>query len=215
MKKEENVINYYMLCNSLKDIIRTGWIDWNVERSRVESIAEHIYGVQQLAIAMYYQYDYNIDLYKVLVMLAIHETEEIFIGDLTQFQITKEEKNKIGHKAVHKMFNKIMPAENLEKLILEMDERKTNEAIFAHQCDKLECDLQAKIYGEEDCVDLNNQDNNESSRDPRIKGLLDTGMSFGEMWLTFGENIYNYDENFMNVSLYAKQNKIIKFRFTK
>lgn len=215
MKKEENVVNYYMLCNKLKDIIRTGWLNWNVERNRVESIAEHVYGVQQLAIVMYYQYGYDIDLYKVLVMLAIHETEEIFIGDLTQFEITKEEKNKIGHKAVHEMFSNIMPAIELEKLILEMDERKTKEALFAHQCDKLECDLQAKIYDEENCVDLNNRDSNETSKDPRVKKLLDSGMSFGEMWLTFGENIYNYDENFMNVSLYAKQNKITKFRFTK
>ena len=39
MEKAENVIKYYTLCNKLKDIIRTGWKDWNVKRERVESIA--------------------------------------------------------------------------------------------------------------------------------------------------------------------------------
>ena len=50
MSKEQNVINYYVLCNKLKNVIRTGWKDWNVQRDRVESVAEHIYGVQMLAI---------------------------------------------------------------------------------------------------------------------------------------------------------------------
>ena len=49
MKKEQKVLNYYVIC---KDVIRTGWKDWNVKRERIESVAEHIYSVQMLAIAM-------------------------------------------------------------------------------------------------------------------------------------------------------------------
>lgn len=52
MKKEQKVLNYYVICNQLKDVIRTGWKDWNVKRERIESVAEHIYSVQMLAIAM-------------------------------------------------------------------------------------------------------------------------------------------------------------------
>lgn len=35
MAREENVVNYYVLCNKLKNIIRTGWKDWNVQRERI------------------------------------------------------------------------------------------------------------------------------------------------------------------------------------
>lgn len=52
MKKEQKVLNYYVICNRLKDVIRTGWKDWNVKRERIESVAEYIYSVQMLAIAM-------------------------------------------------------------------------------------------------------------------------------------------------------------------
>lgn len=52
MKKEQKVLNYYVICNRLKDVIRTGWKDWNVKRDKIESVAEHIYSVQMLAIAM-------------------------------------------------------------------------------------------------------------------------------------------------------------------
>ncbi len=208
--KEEQVIKYYVLCNRLKNVIRTGWLDWHVSRNRVESIAEHIYGVQQLAISMKYTYNYDVDLYKVIMMLAIHESEEIFIGDLTEFQISKEEKNKIGHEAIKKLFNNILDANELESLILEFDERKTKEAFFAYQCDKLECDIQAKLYDEENCVRLDNQKDNASFHNPNVKELLDKNMSWGEMWLEFGRERYPYDENFRNVSKYVEKNKIME-----
>ena len=91
MSKEENVIKYYVMCNKLKNVIRTGCKIWNVERERVESVAEHIFGVQMLAIAMKSEYEYDIDIMKVVFMLAVHELGEIVIGDLTMFEISKEE----------------------------------------------------------------------------------------------------------------------------
>lgn len=42
MSKEENVIKYYVICNRLKNVIRTGWKTWHVKRERIESVAEHI-----------------------------------------------------------------------------------------------------------------------------------------------------------------------------
>ena len=89
MTKKENVINYYVLCNKLKNVIRTGWKDWNVQSDRIESVAEHIFGVQMLVLAMYSEYQYDIDIMKVIFMLAVHELGETVIGDLTQFQISK------------------------------------------------------------------------------------------------------------------------------
>ena len=38
-------------------------------------------------------------------MLAIHELGETVIGDLTQFQISREEKERIEHEAVHKILS--------------------------------------------------------------------------------------------------------------
>lgn len=208
MTKEERVLNYYVLCNKLKTVIRTGWKDWNVQKERIESIAEHIFGVQMLAIAMKSEYEYDIDIEKVIFMLAIHELGETIIGDLTLFQISKEEKEKIEHEAVHNILKDLLDGEILEKLFLEFDERKTKEAIFAYQCDKLECDLQCKLYDQEHTVDLNNQSNNNSLENERVKHLLETGESWSSMWLHFGQQMYPYDENFKAVSNYAINNEI-------
>lgn len=119
MSKEENVIRYYVLCNKLKNVIRTGWKDWHVDSERIESVAEHVFGVQMLAIAMNSEYEYNIDITKVIMMLAVHELEEILIGDLTQFQISKAEKKIIGHKAVEKVLTGLIDKKQIMDLILE------------------------------------------------------------------------------------------------
>lgn len=208
MKKEENVINYYVLCNKLKNVIRTGWKDWNVKRERLESVAEHIYSVQMLAIAMKSEFNYDIDIMKVIFMLAIHEIGEAVIGDLTMFQVTKEEKEKIEHEAVKNILKNLIDGKKINELFLEFEERKTNEAKFAYQCDKLECDLQSKLYDEEGCVDLNKQENNTTMNHPIVKELLDSGETWSNMWLKFGQRIYPYDENFRAVSNYAIENDI-------
>lgn len=208
MEKEQNVIRYYILCNKLKNIIRTGWQDWNVRRDRTESVAEHIYGVQMLAIAMKSEYEYDIDIMKVIFMLAIHELGEVLIGDLTRFQITKDEKAKLEHEAVHKILGNLMDGEQIEELFLEFEAQETKEAKFAYQCDKLECDLQCKLYDEEQCVDLGRQENNLTANDTQVKELLRTGASWSEMWLKFGQQVYPYDENFMAISKYALENKL-------
>ena len=208
MTREENVIKYYVLCNKLKNVIRTGWKDWKVQRDRIESVAEHIFGVQMLAIAMKSEFEYDIDIMKVIYMLAIHELGETVIGDLTQFQIDKKEKEKIEHEAVHKILASLIDGEEIEALFLEFDAHETPEAMFAYQCDKLECDIQCKLYDQEQCVDLTHQEGNNTVNDDTVKELLETGKSWSQMWLEFGQSRYPYDKNFLSVSNFVKDNDI-------
>ncbi len=209
MSKEEKVIRYYVLCNRLKNIIRKAWISWNVERTRLESVAEHVYSVQNLALMMYIQYNYDIDMEKVALMLACHEIGETVIGDINPFEMSREEKTRLEHEAVHDILKDFDSEDGyIERIFLEFDEKRTKEAKFAFLCDKLECDLQAKLYGEEGCIDLNHQEGNSIMNAPVVKKLLDEGNSFEEMWLKYGQMSYPYDENFRSVSNYALTHKI-------
>lgn len=222
MTQEENVVKFYVLCNKLKSVIRTGWKEWHVEKDRLESVAEHIYGVQMLALAMKDQYEYDVDIMKVIMMLSVHELEEIYIGDLTMFEISKAEKRKIGEQAVSKMLEDFMDPIKVEELIYEFEERKTNEALFAHLCDKLECDIQSKLYDEAGCMsytdgklDKKHTDDNVSSNNKLVQKLLGEGDTWSEMWLKFGQQTYNYDEDFLKVSNYVINNNISNFQKTK
>ena len=207
MQKEKNVIQYYVLCNKLKHIIRTGWIDWNVKKERIESVAEHIYGTQMLAIAIYSEYEEykDLDIMKIIFMLAIHELGETIIGDLTQFQISKEEKQKLEHQAVKNILKNLLKGEEINKLFIEFDSHITKEAKFAYMCDKLECDIQSKLY--EEYVDLNDQSNNKTINNKEVQELLKEN-SWSTMWLKFGQKKYNYDETFIKLSNYVIENDI-------
>lgn len=163
-----------------------------------------------LAIVMKSEFNYDIDIMKVIFMLAIHEIGEAIIGDITQFQISKKEKEKIEHDAVHAILASLVDGNTIEKLFLEFDEHKTKEALFAYQCDKLECDIQCKLYDEEGCVDLSKQENNKTFNDARVQELLKDDASWSKMWLKFGQQNYPYDDNFRSVSNYVLNNKIKK-----
>jgi len=209
MSEESNVVNFYVLCNKLKDIVRTGWKLWNVSRDRIESIAEHVYGVQMLAIAMWSEFRYDVNIVKVLAMLAVHELEEITIGDLTFFDVDNKTKNEMGHKVIEQILAHLQKGEDINDLIFEFDERKTKEAQFAFFCDKLEADLQSKIYDEQNCVDNNSEKYKNMKNNEKIKDTFKGEKTWSEWWLNYSAGRYNYDENFLSVSSYAKNNKIL------
>jgi len=174
--KIQKLIQFYMLATSLKDKIRTGWKTWNIDRQRIESVAEHIYGTCILSIAIDSEFNLNIDIYKVVMMLVLHEIEEVKIGDLTPFdKITQEEKRKIGKRAVEEVLDPLTKGINYIELIEEFENMETRESKFAKMCDKLECDIQCKLYCEENAIDINDPKNSYILEKERVKKVIENG----------------------------------------
>lgn len=109
---------------------------------------------------------------------------------------------------IEKVLDGLLDKEKIKQLIIEFDDRKTKEALFAYQCDKLECDIQSKIYDEENCVNLNEQQSNKSFKNELVSKLLEEEKTWSGMWIAFGQKKYGYDQNFTSVSNYAKNNSI-------
>ncbi len=208
MNRAAEVVKFYVLCNRLKNMVRTGWKVWNVQCERLESVAEHIYGTQMLAIAMVSEYQYEVNLERVVLMLAVHELEEIKIGDLTPFEISKSDKNRIGHEAVVEVLSGLLDGKKIAELVLEYDEGKTAEAKFAFFCDKLEAGLQCKLYDEMGVVSLEYQPNNKYMDNPEVGKYLQTEGSWSAAWLGLNKDQYNYDKNFAEVSDYVRDHHI-------
>ena len=210
MNREKRVLEFYILTNRLKSVIRTGWLNWHVNSERVESVAEHIYGVQMLALAMYSEYKYDLDIKKVIFMLAIHELEETIIGDLTFKQISDEDKRKIGHEAIEKILSDLICGEEIKEIIYEFDDCQTEEAKFAYHCDKLECDLQCKLYDEAGCVRYEDQSTDDHHRSYVMESLRKGESTWSYHWMNHDKPKFIDDENFLNVLNYAIDNKISK-----
>lgn len=210
-EKIQKLIRFYLLATSLKDKIRTGWKTWNIDRQRIESVAEHIYGTCILAIAIDSEFDLKIDIYKVVMILVLHEIEEVKIGDLTPFdKITVEEKRKIGKQAVEEVLGSLTKGINYIELIEEFEKLETKEAKFAKMCDKLEADIQAKIYCEEKAIDMYNDKNAHLLQDDRIKKLLEKGAeSVADLYIEYDRPVFT-EEVVEHIADFIKKNNLLK-----
>jgi len=211
--KIKKLMKFYLLATKLKYKIRAGWDKdgWNVKAERIESIAEHVFGVCILAISIDSEFDMDIDIEKVVKMLVLHEIGETIIGDITPFDgVSIDEKNNIEHAAWKKLLNGLIKEEELYDLLIEFDERQTNDAKFAYLCDKLEADIQSKVY--EDLGyqrSLDDQENNKCYKYPRIQEILANGAKTAfDVWYENDKSKYEDNEVFKKVLEYVKDNNM-------
>lgn len=209
VNKFENAIRFYLLATTLKDKIRSGWDKnhWDVTKERVESVAEYVYGTCILAISLDSEFDFNVNLDKVIKMLVIHEIGEVIIGDITPFDnVSPEEKMKREHDAILKVIGNLVKKEELISLLLEFDEKVTKEAIFAYHCDKLEADLQAKLYqdmGYQKALDC--QENNVVLKNKKARKIVENGATTAfDVWYEWDKHLYDDDKIFAQILEYVK-----------
>lgn len=209
-KRLDDAMRFYLLATQLKYKIRSGWDEthWNVSKERIESIAEHVYGTCILALSIYSEFETNLDINKVVKMLVIHEIGEVLIPDFTPFEgITPEEKMKIEHEAMEDVLGELIKKDGYYSLLLEFDEKKTKESIFAHHCDKMEADIQAKVYQDMGCQhSLDEQENNVVFKSQRVQQMVKDGAkSAFDIWYEWDKSLYYDDEIFANILDYVKE----------
>ena len=207
--KLEKVLEFYYKTSTLKEVERSGWNTWNVSRDkRVESIPEHVYGAQQLAFAIYSEFDIDVDIFKVNSLLAYHETEEVDIGDLNPFSgVSAAQKAELGTIAVEKIVGNMKKKNLIKSLIDEFNERKTPEAQFAYLCDKMEADLMAKKYQNEGRFSFDNV----SSRilnDKRVQKILSEGATtVADVFIEYDVPKYSKSKIFSELIQFLKDYK--------
>ena len=208
-EKLKNSMRFYMLATQLKYKIRSGWdkSHWNVSKDRLESIAEHVYGTCILALSIDSEFKTNLDINKVIKMLVLHELGEVIIGDITPFDnITPEEKMKKEHEAMREVIGDLVNQEEFLSLLFEFDEKKTKEAIFAHHCDKLEADIQAKVYQDRGCQHpLDEQEDNVVFKSTKVQQMVKDGAQTAfDIWYEWDKPLYNDDEDFARLLDYVR-----------
>lgn len=208
-EKLKNSMRFYMLATQLKYKIRSGWdkSHWNVSKERVESIAEHVYGTCILALSIDSEFKTDLDINKVIKMLVLHELGEVIIGDITPFDnITPEEKMKKEHEAMREVIGDLVNQEEFLSLLFEFNEKKTKEAIFAHHCDKLEADIQAKVYQDMGCQHpLDEQEDNVVFKSNKVQQMVNDGAQTAfDIWYEWDKSLYCDDENFARLLDYVR-----------
>ena len=206
-------MKFYLLATKLKYKIRAGWDKdgWNVKGDRIESVAEHVYGVCILAISLDSEFNFDINLERVIKMLVLHEIGEVNTGDITPFDgISEKDKEKLEHSAWLEILDGLVKRDEYYDLLLEFDERITKEAKFAYLCDKLEADIQSKIYEDMGCHrSLSDQENNKCYKYDKIKRILENGATCAfDVWYQNDYDKFENDKVFIKGLGYVKDNNM-------
>jgi len=211
MQEIKNVCDFYAVTHRLKNTLRTGWVHCGVDAKRLESVGEHIYGAQMLALSIYSEFKLDLDISKVALLLAVHELGECIIGDIPAVgaKISREEKKKLEHEAAKQILGKMMQPQAIMEAFTEFEERKTKEAKFAHLIDKLECDMQCKYYEEKGVLDFDKL----TPIDAQLARIIDRKAQgykrFSDFWIDNDiKMFFEGDEMFEEIAKYIKENEI-------
>ena len=126
----------------LKSILRTGWVRAGVESP--ESVAAHSWGMSVLAMHLCPP---ELDRMRVLEMCLVHDLPEVEVGDLTPHDDTSS-KSEDEHRAMKRL------APQWLDLFEEYEAQNTEEAKFVKYLDKLDMALMARIYEDNQGIDL-------------------------------------------------------------
>lgn len=202
------VLKFYKTMNKLKTLQRTGWKLWGVKAERIESVAEHIFGTQMLAIALNSQFKLGLNIERVVFLLAIHEIGETMIGDITPYDnVSVEEKHNREMKAVSDVLGNLYSGDEIFEAFCEFENRLTKEGEFAHLCDKLEACLQCKFYDDMNVVDLFDSSVKNEAKEKLKNHYINMGITrWSDMWFKHDIEKYKFPDEYVKMLEFLQKN---------
>ena len=162
-----------------------------------------------LAFAVISEFELDLDLPKVLMMLAFHELGENIVGDITILDgISKAQKHKMEMSAVSKILKSMKLGDKIFKLFDEFERKETPEAKFAKMIDKFECDFQIKYHEENGQTSLlkAGKEAKQILKDPKYA----KEENLADLWIDYHKENSGLDEMFKDFSDYLLQNDVFK-----
>ena len=100
--------------------------------------------------------------------------------------------------------------EELFILLLEFDEHNTKESKFAYLCDKIEADIQSKVYQDMGCHhSLDEQQNNVAFKNSKTIKMIEDGANTPfDIWYEWDKSKFEENSLFTQILLYVKENNL-------
>ncbi|KIM33021.1 hypothetical protein M408DRAFT_190844 [Serendipita vermifera MAFF 305830] len=143
----QDKLAFFHILEELKTQKRTGWVNHKIPNP--ESISDHMYRMAVLAMC---SEDPNLDIAKCVMLAVVHDLAEAQVGDITPDEgFTDAQKRQLEENAMKNFVNEMLhgspiAAQRIFSLWQEYEERKTPEARFVKDLDRLEMALQAREY---------------------------------------------------------------------
>uniref|UniRef100_A0AC35F655 5'-deoxynucleotidase HDDC2 n=1 Tax=Panagrolaimus sp. PS1159 TaxID=55785 RepID=A0AC35F655_9BILA len=152
--KKTQIFELLSTLDSLKHLVRTGWIHFKVPTP--ETVSGHMYRMAILAMALAGE-DSTLDAIRCVKMALVHDIGEAIVGDITpRCGVSEAEKFKLEEDAVKLIASYVQPVvgSEWEKLWREYEAAETREAKAVKQLDKFDMIAQAFSYEQKYGLDL-------------------------------------------------------------
>lgn len=147
-----NMLAFTQIIRLLKTQPRTGWVDRGIPVEKTESIADHMYRMSIIAMAVPAE---TVSIDKCVKIALVHDIAEALVGDITPFaEVTKEEKHRREWETIEYLVELVQPynerfAQEMRELWLDYEEIRCLEARYVKDIDKFEMIQQAWDYEQE------------------------------------------------------------------
>ncbi len=123
--------------DKMKSILRN---NKTFSTARLENDAEHSWHICVMALTLMEYADCEVDIFRVIKMLLIHDLVEIYAGDVIVYKQNTEEHHNNELSAAKRIFGILPEKQSTEFFSLwqEFEKRETNDAKFARAIDRLE-----------------------------------------------------------------------------
>ncbi len=112
-----------------------------------ESLMEHVGCLPIIATYLHPYMDREVNLGRALTMIAIHDIGELIVGDELTFNKSEDQGEEEYRAAIGLLHD------DHQSLYVEMDELKTNDALFVKSIDKMAPDIYDYLCGEQFSID--------------------------------------------------------------
>ncbi len=180
-------VELFMIFNILGDTIRTGLIDWNISRDKLNCIKVHIADLNMI-LRLIESYLPNIlDCKKLYDYILFHDLPEAITGDITKFEgISSEEIERVTKLSIDYLTNKFSETIDLGTILNNYENKVDIESKVVHILDKMHSAIEFIIYQDEKNIDMNNPNIPEILRNhPFVTKLRKEGKDLADIFYEF------------------------------
>lgn len=150
-------VKLFMIFDILGDIVRSGPIEWCVDRKRLEDVKDHEFDLIIIFKILRRYLPTNIDDNKVIDYMIVHDLPEAITGDITKFEgVPEEEKTRVNNLAIKYLTDKFNGILNFQTLFNNYENRVDIEAKVVKMIDKVHSSTTFIKYQSEKNIDTEN-----------------------------------------------------------
>jgi 5'-deoxynucleotidase YfbR-like HD superfamily hydrolase len=193
----ENEVKLFMLFDILGDTVRSGMIQWNVDRERLEDVKDHIMDLIFIAKILERYLSPYVDMSKVINYIIVHDLPEAITGDITKFEgVSEEEIERVTKLAIDYLVENFNDLIDFKNLIPAYEERRDLESKVVKMIDKIHSSTTFIKYEAEKHIDMDNPDIIESLRyHPFVDEMYNKGYDVADIFYEFHRKALSFSDD--------------------